>query len=832
MSLWPVDQIIPDLLQALRCNSQVILTAPPGAGKTTRIPLVMLRALEEPGKGGKILLLEPRRLAARNAAQFMARQIGETVGQRVGYRTRLETRVSPATRIEVVTEGILTRMIQNDPTLDGIDALIFDEFHERHLHSDLGLALALEAQEALRNDLRILIMSATLDVAGLTRLLPAAPVVASSGQSFPVEIHYARHTPVKPDMPMLAALVREALGKTSGDVLVFLPGVGEIRRLKALLEPLPGCQIVPLYGDLPQAEQERVFTPLADGQRKIVLATAIAESSLTFDGVRVVVDAGWMRVPSFDPRSGMTRLETLRISKASATQRAGRAGRQAEGWCYRAWTEPAQSRLSEYTPPEIQQADLLPLALELVLWGSADPFELRWIDPPSRAHLAYAYDVLHQLGALDDRQRITAQGREMAGLGAHPRLAHLLLCARAGGVEALGAVLAVLLGERDVVDPRIETRGVDLTDRVHWLCGLDTLPGTDGRTRERLQQLVRRWSPGKLELSPDATQWVGRLVARAFPDRIARCRSAGSGRYVMRNGRGAILPEGDALTGSPWLAVATLDGDAREARIFLAAPLTQEVIETDFADQITCEQRVEWDDVQGSVLVAEQRRLGALVLREVTLAGDALVQAQGQIATALLTGVRRRGLGVLPWTPEAQKLRQRVQFLRALTGGEALWPDWSDAALLATLEDWLAGWLNGMSRLTHLQRLDMAQVLNSLLSYEAQTRLREWAPETYRVPSGSQVRIDYSAPECPVLAVKLQELFGLTQTPCIAAGQVPLLLHLLSPARRPVQITRDLAGFWAGSYAEVKKELKGRYPKHPWPDNPLTAAPTRWTKPR
>lgn len=827
MRQWPVDQIIPELLSALTDNSQVILTAPPGAGKTTRVPLVLLRTLEEAGRGGNIILLEPRRLAVRNAAQYMARQIGETVGQRVGYRTRLETRVSPATRIEVVTEGILTRMIQHDPTLDGIGTLIFDEFHERHLHSDLGLALALEVQDALRNDLRILIMSATLDVAGLTRLLPTAPVIASSGQSYPVEIHYARQTPARPDMPMLAGLVREALGQTGGDVLVFLPGAGEIRRLTGLLEPLPGCRILPLYGDLPQAEQELVFLPAGDGQRKVVLATAIAESSLTFDGVRVVVDGGWMRVPCFDPRAGMTSLETLRLSKASATQRAGRAGRQASGWCYRAWTEATQSRLSEYSPPEIQQADLVPLALELVLWGSADPFELRWIDPPSKAHLAQAYDILQQLGALDAHKRVTVQGRELAGLGLHPRLAHLIVCARAWGADHLGAVLAVLLSERDVGDPRIGTRSADLTDRVSWLYGQDALPGTDSRTRERLRQLVRRWSSGKPDLTRDSGPWLGRLVARAFPDRIAQCRAEGSGRYVLRNGRGAILPPGDALTGMPWLAVATLDGDAREARIFLAAPLTREMIEPDFAPQITCEQRVEWDDVQGSVLVAEQRRLGALVLRETPLAGDALVQVQAQIEAALVAGIRRRGLGVLPWNPEAQQLRQRVQFLRSLKGGEVLWPDWSDATLLATLETWLTGWLNGMSRLAHLQRLNLSVVLSSLLSYDEQNRLRDWAPEKYPVPSGSLIRIDYSTPESPVLAVKLQELFGLTQTPCIAAGQVPLLLHLLSPARRPVQITRDLAGFWTGSYAAVKKELKGRYPKHPWPDDPLTAPPTR-----
>lgn len=832
MSQWPVDQIIPDLLAALTDNSQVILSAPPGAGKTTRVPLVLLRALEAKGMGGKILMLEPRRLAARNAAQFMAQQIGEDVGLRVGFRTRLQTRVGPTTRIEVVTEGILTRMIQRDPALEGICTVIFDEFHERHLASDLGLALVLEAQEALRDDLRILIMSATLDVAGLGRLLPRAPVIVSSGQSYSVDIRYARQTPTTPDIPLVAALVREALSDTAGDVLVFLPGAGEIRRLKHQLEALPDCRVLPLYGDLPQAEQERVFERGAGGIRKVVLATAIAESSLTFDGVRVVVDAGWMRVPSFDPRSGMTRLETIRISKASATQRAGRAGRQAPGWCYRAWTETTQSRLSEYSPPEIQNADLVPLALEMVLWGASNPAAMSWIDTPSPVRLSHAFDVLQQLGAVDAQHRITAHGRELAELGVHPRLAHLILCARADGVAYWGAALAVLLSERDVVDPRSEMRGVDLTDRVRWLCGQDTLAGTDSRTREWLRQMVRRWSFAQPDLASDPGPWLGRLVARAFPDRIAQCRAEGSGRFVMRNGRGAILPPGDALTGARWLAIATLDGEAREARIFLAAPLTQEMIETDYAVQMTCQRQVEWDDVQGAVKVAQKRCLGALVLRETPLVGAALGQVQAEIEQALLGGIRRRGLGVLPWSSEAQQLRQRVQFLRTLAGGESAWPDWSDAALLATLDHWLAGWLDGMSRLTHLQSLNLVVVLSSQLSYEAQNRLRDLAPEKYQVPSGSLVRIDYSSLGSPVLAVKLQELFGLTQTPCIAAGQVPLLLHLLSPARRPVQITRDLAGFWVGSYADVKKELKGRYPKHSWPDNPLTAQPTHRTKPR
>jgi ATP-dependent helicase HrpB len=825
-SFLPVEQILPQLLNALAGAAQVVLQAPPGAGKTTRVPLVLMNASWMSGK--KMILLEPRRLAARYAAQFMAEQLGETVGQQVGFRTRLETRVSAETRIEVVTEGILTRMLQSDPFLEGVGGLIFDEFHERNLQGDLGLALALESQSVFREDLKILVMSATLDTEGLQKILPDAPVIVSDGRAFPVSCHYARQTANQPDIQQIAATLQRALEETSGDLLVFLPGVGEIVTLMSVLGAPQGCWVLPLYGDLPPAEQESVFQKTPAGQRKIVLATAIAESSLTLDGVRVVVDSGWMRVPRFDPRSGMTRLETVRVSRASADQRAGRAGRQGPGACYRCWTEETQARLRAYTAPEILEADLMPLVLELAIWGAQNPASLNWITSPPDAGVMSAKEVLQQLGALDQHGRITAHGRKMGELGMHPRLAHMVLRAREWGCESCALALAALLSERDVVRGRGGQREADLVDRVRWLLDNRPLEGTDSRTRERLRQIAKRWKRGNLERCQDPDEWTGRLVAQAYPDRLAQCRENGRERYLLRNGRGAILQQGDSLVGQNLLAIAALDGAAREARIFLAASLGKTELERDFADQIETVVRIEWDERSECVIADERRQLGALTLQE-TVLKDPDSEAVQQ---AFLTGIARRGVSALPWTEASLRLRHRMRFVRSLPGEERAWPDWSDEGLRDALPDWLGGWLQGMSRLTHLERLDMCAILNAQLRWDQKTALDELAPEKIKVPSGSWVAIDYTQPSEPVLAVKLQEVFRWTETPRIGGGRVPLLMHLLSPARRPVQITRDLAGFWSGSYHEVKKELKGRYPKHPWPDNPLEAQATRFTKQR
>jgi len=829
----PVGDAVAALAAALTGARAAVLHAPPGAGKTTLVPLILLDAPWLAGR--RILVLEPRRLATRAAARRMAEMLGEAVGETVGYRTRLDTRVSAATRIEVVTEGILIRLIQDDPALDGVGLVIFDEFHERSLDADLGLAFTLEARRALREDLRLLVMSATLDGDAVARLLGGAPVISSAGRSFPVVVRHLER-PTDRLETAVAAVIRRALVEEEGSVLVFLPGGAEIRRVGRLLaeaELDPGIIIAPLYGDLPQGAQDEAIRPPPAGRRKVVLATPIAETSLTIEGIRVVIDSGLMRVPRFEPRSGMTRLETVRVSQASAEQRRGRAGRLAPGLCYRLWPEAEQAQLRPFSVPEILEADLAPLALELARWGSADPAALAWLDAPPGAVYAQARELLRNLAALDSAGRITAHGREMATLGLHPRLAHMVLAARRHGRGRLAAAIAALLGERDILKTAPGQRDADLRWRVELLHeqarssalprGVSLERGALERARQAARQFERQLRlSGKDALDPRDS---GRVLALAYPDRVAQRRAGSHGQFLLSNGRGAELPAADPLAAEEFLAVADLDGEKRVARIFLAAPLLRAEIEEDFAGSVETGETVAWDSRAAGVLARRQQRLGALVLKDEPLAGP----PAERVSAAMLDGIRALGIGALPWTREAESLRQRVLFLRRLDApGD--WPDLSDAALLTALEEWLAPHLVGVTRQAQLDRLDLAALLRQLLSWEQQQALDRLAPTHVAVPSGSRVPIDYGVGEVPMLAVRLQELFGAKETPAVAGGRVPLLLHLLSPAGCPLQVTRDLGGFWTGSYPAVRSEMRGRYPKHPWPVDPLAATPTARAK--
>ncbi|WP_207476643.1 ATP-dependent helicase HrpB [Arenibaculum pallidiluteum] len=817
----PIDPVLPEIRRILRDGTAGVLQAPPGAGKTTRVPLALL---DEPwAEGRKIVMLEPRRLAARASARRMAASLGEPVGETVGYRVRLDSRVGPRTRIEVVTEGLFIRRLQADPGLDGVAAVLLDEFHERNLDADLALALCLEAQGALRDDLRLLAMSATLDGAAVSGLLDGAPVVTSEGRSFPVEVRHVDPGQRRTEDTVADAVLR-ALREEPGNVLVFLPGTAEIRRVQVRLDETglgPDVLVTPLYGDLPPEQQDRAIGPTPPDRRKVVLATNIAETSLTIEGIRVVVDSGLARVSRFDPGSGMAKLETVRISQASAEQRRGRAGRLEPGICYRLWSEAAHRALPAHGTPEIVAADLAPLALELAQWGVADPLALRWMDAPPPAHYAQATALLADLGALDEAGRITGHGRAMAELGMHPRLAHMVLAGRERGLGGLACELAALLSERDVLRGR---RDADLRLRVEMLRE-GGAPGPLHAIRQQARQWQRQLG---IRAEDGRPADAGILVALAYPDRIGQRRPGGEPSYRLSNGRGAFFAEHDALAAEPFLAVADLDGDRRNARIRLAAPVTQAELEALFEDHLREEAFVSWDPRDAAVQARRQRRLFALVLEDRPLADP----PRDKVAQAVCDGIRQIGLHALPWTKEAEQFRARVAFLRRVEGEEAGWPDLSDAALLEGLETWLAPHLGSVTRRAHLDRLDLAQALRATLDWTLQRRLDELAPTHVSVPSGSRIPIDYASGEIPVLAVRLQEMFGLAETPAVARGRVPLLLHLLSPAHRPVQVTRDLAGFWASSYKAVKADMKGQYPKHHWPDDPMSAAPTARAKRR
>jgi ATP-dependent helicase HrpB len=901
----PIDEALPALTSALAANDSAVLQAPPGAGKSTVVPLALL---EQPWMRGKrLIMLEPRRLAARAVAHRMAQTLKESVGATVGYRMRMDTRVSRDTRIEVVTEGVLTRMLQTDPSLDGVAAIIFDEFHERSLQADLGLALTIDARNNLTPDLKLLVMSATLDGEAVARLLDDAPIVTAPGRMFPVESRFVgkgapflppvSFVPGQQETPegLVARTVARALREEQGDVLVFLPGAREIRRVQSLLESSgldSSVRVLPLFGELSGDDQDAALQPAAPGIRKVVLATNIAETSLTIQGVRIIVDSGLVRRSVFDPATGMSRLETQRISRASAEQRQGRAGRVEPGVCYRIWSEGAQRSLAPFTPPEIVEADLTPLALELAGWGARDPSELRWLDIPPSAMLASARDLLTRLGALDTSGRITQHGRQMARLSVHPRLAHMLLRASDLRSLTLAADLAALLSERDLLRAAGGSRDADIRSRLELVRGEGFAQGVDraGLQRARragkdLVQQVRSVvaddarpaaQPHSQTAAPAAGAEViavGTLLAFAYPDRIARRRPGTDGaRYTLANGRGAHFADVQNLAKQEFIVAVDLDDRERDARILLAAPLTRDEIEEHFADRLERGESVVWSSRDQAVLARRFVRLDAITLEEKPLQ-DVPVEAA---RLAMLEGIRELGIDALPWSRDARDLQARMEFVRRLDEGDHArdarvvaaanhatvaasrapsgaasgapshtasgatsdapsdatagaagatapppdddsWPEVSDEALAATPDVWLAPWLDGVTRREHLTRLSLHDILRALLPWNKQRQLDQLAPTHLQVPSGSNIRIDYLDESAPAVSVRLQEVFGLDATPRIGASRVPITFKLLSPAQRPVQVTRDLASFWRGSYADVRKDMRGRYPKHYWP---------------
>jgi len=836
----PVTDVLSDIRGALRDEGSAVVVAPPGAGKTTVVPLALLNEpwLEE----RKIVVLEPRRLAARAAARRMSALLDEDgAGGTVGYRVRMDTRVGPRTRIEVVTEGVLTRMLQTDPSLADVGAVVFDEFHERSLPADLGLALALHSRGILREDLRILIMSATLDPTPVADLLGAAPVVSSSGRTYPVETRF-RSRPVNGRIESaVIRTVRRALEEEDGDVLVFLPGAGEIRRTERGLEDAgvpDDVEVFPLFGSLSRGRQDRAIAPSPPDRRKVVLATSIAETSLTIEGVRVVVDSGLMRVPRFDPDTAMTRLETVRVTRDSADQRRGRAGRLAPGVCYRLWTKGEDRGLIPHRRPEILEADLAPLVLELAVWGAA-PDELRWLDPPPEASVAQGEELLRELGVLDEDGAVTEHGRSIVDVGLHPRLAHMLVRSGEIGLGRLGCDLAGLLGDRDVLSGDGRAPDADVRLRVEALRRArtgDHRPGSirgERVDRGRLGRALREaahWRrklgvPEDEDLSSREVERAGLVAAMAYPDRVGRRRGSAAGRFLLRNGRGARLDRDQPLSRSEWIVAVSVEGSGADARIFQAAPLDLEEVETEFGDQIRVADVVEWEGDSGRVMAVRRRLLGAITLSESPLANP----APEAVGRALLAGIRDAGLDALPWSRHTRQLQERLRFLHHVDSGE--WPDSSRDALEETLEEWLLPFLPGMKSLSDLSDVSLDEALLSRIPWESRRRLDALAPKRIEVPSGSSIRVDYSDPRAPALAVRIQEVFGWTETPRIAGGRVPVTMKLLSPAQRPAQVTTDLASFWSDTYFEVKKDLQGRYPKHYWPDDPLTATATRKVRP-
>jgi ATP-dependent helicase HrpB len=852
----PIDAVLDELAATLARHNAAVLVAPPGAGKTTRVPLALLDA---PWLGGrKIIVLEPRRIAARASAERMARSLGERAGETVGYRVRFGSKVSRATRIEVVTEGIFSRQILDDPELNDVAAVLFDEFHERSLEADLGLALARDAQTGLREDLRILVMSATLDGARVANLLGDAPVVASEGRAFAVETRYLGR---KADVPLerqMADSVAMALRADPGSVLAFLPGAAEIRRTQTLLSERvhdAAIEIVPLFGALDAAVQDRAIAPAPQGRRKVVLATSIAETSLTIEGVRIVVDSGVARVPRYEPDIGLTRLETVRASRAAVDQRRGRAGRTEPGVCYRLWDEPQTASLAPFTQPEILSADLSSLVLDLAQWGVSAPATLAFLDPPPAPALKEARSLLRELGALDGDGRITAEGNSLRALALPPRLARLIVDSdRLGAGEAAADIAAVLTerglgGDSVDLDVRLDQFRCDRSQRAgsarslarRWASQAASSPsplagdGSGGGSTAAVSRKApdpspqgggeRRESPPSKKDDAGADQpSTGVMLALAFPDRVARNRGQGS--FVLANGRGAMVDPASALARAPYIAVAELTGTAAQGRILLAAPIALADIEAHFADRIETADEVSFDRGAMALRARRKRTLQAMTLSEAPLA----LTPSAETARVLADGLLAAGIERLPWSKPARQWRDRVMFLRQAEG-EA-WPDLSDRALAARREDWLVPLLYHKISLKDLSAGDLSEALATLLPWELRARLEREAPTHFEAPTGTLLAIDYEAEQGPTIAVRLQELFGLTTHPSIAKGAVPLVLELLSPAHRPVQVTRDLPGFWRGSYAAVRSDLRGRYPRHPWPQDPASAMPTRRVKPR
>jgi len=835
----PISQVVPEILHQLQGHNNLVLQAPPGAGKTTAVPLCLMDQAWFK-KDSRIIMLAPRRLAARAAARRMADILGEKVGQTVGYRVRLDHKVSDQTRLEVVTEGVLIRKLQQDPELCGIRAIIFDEFHERSQEADLGLALCLDIQQGLREDLKLIVMSATLDGENIARLMGDAPIVTSQGRAYPVEMRYLDRLP-PPNVSIeqtVADAILQAVRQESGSILAFLPGAGEIERCAAIVRGFALGQdviIAPLYGMMRMADQDQAIGCPPNGKRKIVLATSIAETSLTIEGIRIVIDGGLTRSPGYDARTGMARLETGRLSRASAEQRAGRAGRLSAGICFRMWTAAAQRGLKPFSPPEITKADLVPLALELANWGIKDPSVLRWLDVPDRGSMAAARDTLISLGALDETRRILAHGKRMVRLAMHPRLAHMVLKAQDMGFGMLGVEIAALLTERDIM------RGgsADLRHRLELLrcfyAGDNAAARRMGGDLAALQQVKRQIESWRIarKLSGEEERpyhKTGICVALAYPDRVGMRRIGTEPRYLLSGGTGAALDASDNLGGARYLAICHLAlkkntgrqmKRTQDSRIYLAAALDETDIWHIFSDQITAVEQIAWDERSQSVQAQKRHMLGKLALKEETLTKP----APDLVMPALCHGIRKMGLSSLPWDEQSTAFRDRVLFC-ARHDPQGSWPDLSDEALLCGLEEWLGPYLDGIMTRAQLTSLNLTDILKNFLTWQENKALDSLAPRYYHVPSGSNISLCYDA-DPPVLAVRIQEMFGLDTTPAIMAGKVTLLVHLLSPAGRPIQVTQDLENFWGSSYDAVKKDMKGRYPKHHWPDDPLAARPTR-----
>ncbi|UPK27515.1 ATP-dependent helicase HrpB [Bradyrhizobium sp. 195] len=813
----PIDAVLDDLSRTLGASNAAVLVAPPGAGKTTRVPLALLDAPWARDK--KIIVLEPRRIAARASADRMAKSLGERAGETVGYRVRFGSKISRATRIEVVTEGIFTRQILDDPELSGVAAILFDEFHERSLDADMGLALARDAQTGLREDLRILVMSATLDGARVAKLLGEAPVVESEGRAFPVDTRYLGRKADAPVERQMADAIASALRADSGSVLAFLPGAAEIRRTQNFLSERvqdASIEIVPLFGALDAAVQDRAIAPAPKGSRKVVLATSIAETSLTIEGVRIVVDSGLARVPRYEPDIGLTRLETVRASRAAVDQRRGRAGRTEPGVCYRLWDEPQTASLAPYTQPEILSADLSSLVLDLAQWGVADPSALSFLDPPPAPAWKEAKSLLSELNALDGDGRITAEGKSLRALALPPRLARMIVDSHRAGEGEAAAEIAAIITERGL--------GGDSVDLEHRR---DQFRRDRSPRAASARDLARRWA-SQVAASEKAGQQedlsTGLMLAYAFPDRVARNR--GNGSFVLANGRGAAVEQTSSLARAPYIAIGEMTGTAASGRILLAAQITEGEIENHFAEHIETADEITFDRGAMALRARRKRVLHAITLSEATLA----VSPSEDTARIFADGLIAAGLDRLPWSKAAKQWRDRVMFLRKAEGDS--WPDLSDDGLIARRDDWLVQALYDKIALKDISPGDLSDALMALLPWEMRARLDREAPTHFEAPTGSVLAIDYEAEQGPTIAVRLQELFGLNTHPSIAAGKVPLVLELLSPAQRPVQVTRDLPGFWRGSYAAVRSDLRGRYPRHPWPDDPATALPTRRAKPR
>ena len=818
----PIDAVLDELTRTLEGHTSAVLVAPPGAGKTTRVPLVLLDTAWAENR--KIIVLEPRRIAARASAERMAHTLSERVGETVGYRVRFGSKVSRATRIEVVTEGIFSRQILDDPELSDVAAVLFDEFHERSLDADLGLALARDVQTGLREDLRILVMSATLDGARVARLIGEAPVIESRGRAFAVETRYLGRKPDAPLERQMADAIATALRADPGSVLAFLPGAAEIRRTETFLAERihdAAIEIVPLFGALDASVQDRAIAPAAKGRRKVVLATSIAETSLTIEGVRIVVDSGLSRLPRYEPDIGLTRLETVRASRAAVDQRRGRAGRTEPGVCYRLWDEPQTASFAAYTKPEILSADLSSLVLDLAQWGVRDPASLAFLDPPPPPALNEARQLLNELGALDADGRITAEGKSLRALALPPRLARMIVDSHRLGAGRSAAEIAAVLTERGLGG-----------DHVDLDAKLDAFRRDRSQRAASARTLAQRWASQVASASPSPLEGpqpsTGVTLAFTFPDRIARNR--GNGSFVLANGRGAAIDQASALSRAPFIAVAELTGTAAQGRILLAAPITQAEIEAHFADQIETSDEITFDRAAMALRSRRRKTLHALTLSEAPLA----LQFSEQNARILCDGLIAAGLDQLPWSKPTRQWRDRVMFLRKAEGEGAqnLWPDLSDAALAAQREAWLTPLLYDKTSLKEISAGELSDALMRLLARELRARLDREAPTHFEAPTGSQLAIDYEAEQGPTIAVRLQELFGLNTHPSIARGKIPLVLELLSPAHRPVQVTRDLPGFWRGSYEAVRSDLRGRYPRHPWPEDPASAPPTRRAKPK